>query len=150
MAAGDVTQKWGARSALTITGLNGLAGGGWATSDALDISALGAVADVAIEVEVANITEAGNKQVLAYLAVSLDGVNFSHTDGTNNPTALYPLGIVPMNGAGTWRQAFSVLAALGFLPKGLKVVLKNDNGTTALAATGNALYATPLYHNVAP
>lgn len=149
MATGDTIQKWGARSALTISGFNSLAGGGWATSSALDISAA-AADDVAIDVEVADIVEASLKQLRVYLAVSMDGSNFSHIDGANNPTALYPLGIVPMNGTGTWRQSFSVLAALGFLPVAVKVVVVNDNGTTALAASGNALYYTPLYHNVSP
>jgi hypothetical protein len=52
------------------------------------------------------------------------------------------LGVLPLNSNATLqRGAFSVAAALGYVPPYFKIIVKNDSGA-ALAASGHAVYHT--------
>ena len=126
-------------SVIASTGLNSLAATSYVTCTEVDNgSAL--YIDVMVEVTIADIVEAGNKQVVAYVIDSIDGTNYSDNQSVN-PQAMRLLGVVPMNGTGPWRSAaMSVASAFGgVIPPKWKVVLYNDNSTTALAASGNSV-----------
>ena len=78
----------------------------------------------------------GNKQIVLFLQVSLDGTNFSNpplsvTDTTHD-SSLILLGTIPTNGGAsieTVRKTFSLANALGAsLPAAVKLVVKNDTG----------------------
>jgi hypothetical protein len=135
---------YGAASALTVTGLNSLASAGFATSDAVD-NQTDLYLDYLVEVLIADIVEAGNRQVVAYVISSVDGTNFSDNQSTN-PTAMAMLGPVPLNGTGPWRsRAFSVAQAFGgVVPPEFKVVLQNDVGI-GLAGSGNSVQIRGVY-----
>jgi hypothetical protein len=149
MAAGDVKVAYGAATSLTVTGLNSLAGGSLATSDAIDNTS-NLYLDYLIEVVIADITEAGNKQVVLYAISSVDGTNYSDNQSSNLPALRY-LGSLPMNGSGAWRNAaFSVAAAFGgVIPPKFKIVIYNDNSTTALASSGNSAQYRGVYNTIA-
>jgi hypothetical protein len=146
----DIKLKYqSAAQTLTVSGLNSLAGGGLATSAEVD-NGSDLFIDVLVEVTIADIVEAGNKQVVVYAIDSLDGTNFSDSQ-SGNSQAMRLLGVVPMNGTGPWRAAaMSVASAFGgVVPPKWKVVLYNDNSTTALASSGNAvLYRGIHYQSV--
>lgn len=98
--------------------------------------------DALVEVEIADIAEAGNYQVVLYVASSVDGTDFStHSNASPQPQNLAYLGTVslPSGSAGTWRsRAFSVAAAFGgVMPPKWKLAAYNDSGVS-LAASGNA------------
>ena len=136
----DIKLKYqSAVQGLNISGFNSLAGGSYATSDAVD-NASDLFIDVMVEVTVADMVEAGNKQLVVYAIDSVDGTNFSDSQ-TGNPQAMRLLGVVPMNGTGSWRSAMMSLASAfgGIVPPKWKVVVYNDNSTTALAGSGNTI-----------
>lgn len=142
--------KYGSSAvALTTTGFNSLAGGSFATSDEINVIGWsgGPPLDILVEVSVADIVEAGNKQVVVYAISSVDGTNFSDNQSATNESAYAYVGVVPMNGTGTWRsKAMSLAAAFGgTLPPKCKLVLKNDNSTTALAGSGNTVQLRAVY-----
>lgn len=134
-----VKEQFGAVTSLTVTGFNSLAGGSYATSDAVDNTS-DLFLDVLVEVTVADIVEAGNKQVLVYAVSSVDGTNYSDNQ-SGNPQSMAFVGALPMNGTGPWRsRAMSLASAFGgSVPPKWKLVLMNDNSTTALAGSGNSV-----------
>lgn len=135
-----------AKSEITIS-LSSLASANYVASSAVDVSAIDPL-DVIIEVAAVctSTTPSGNKRVQVFVQTSLDGTNFSTgpTSGstTTDEPDLYLIGNLPCNAASTThRKAFSIFAALGFVPPHLKVVCKNDLGT-ALSTGCTAHYST--------
>lgn len=135
------TVKTGYGTATAITwsgqGLNSLTNATYsAASDTIDNTS-NLYLDMLVEVEIADIAEAGNFQVVLYVTSSVDGTDFSTTQAQN----MAYLGTVstPSGTAGTWRsRAFSVAAAFGgVLPPKWKLVAYNDTGVT-LASSANA------------
>lgn len=145
-----ITAPAGTRTAITSTGFNSLASATYVTTSAVDLSAVDPI-DVVVEVEATPGTVAGNKQVLVFAQVSMDGTNYSTgptsgTTATDEPNLRF-LGSLPLNTNSTiQRGAFSVMSALGYVPPFFKIVLKNDSGA-ALAASGNAVYYTSYTGN---
>jgi hypothetical protein len=140
----DIKANTSAASSLTITGLGSLASAAYAVSSALDLSAVDPL-DVLVDITVTPGTVSGNKQLLVFVKASLDGTNYttgpeSGTTATDEPN-LYLIGALPLNTNSTaQRGAFSVAAALGYVPPYLKVVVKNDSG--AAFSAGSCQYAT--------
>ena len=140
----NITANTSAASALTISGLGTLAAGTYAASGAVDLSAVDPL-DVLVDITVTPGTVSGNKQMLAFAKVSLDGTNYSSgpesgTTTTDEPN-LYLLGALPLNSNATaQRGTFSVATALGYVPPYLKIVVKNDSGAAFTA--GSAQIAT--------
>lgn len=148
---GAITAVQGTRTSLTATGLSTLASATYCVSDAYS-PATNDPLDVVVEVEAATTnTPAGNKQVAVFLKASLDGTNYSSGPESGTTTTdeldLFLLGSVPINSASTThRKAFSVMAALGYIPHSFKVVPKNDLG---VALTSAAIYTAEIAGNAA-
>lgn len=140
----DIKANTSAASSLTITGLASLASATYAVSSALDLSAVDPL-DVLVDITVTPGTVSGNKQLLVFVKVSLDGTNYttgpeSGSTATDEPN-LYLIGALPLNSNATaQRGVFSVAAALGYVPPYLKVVVRNDSGAALTA--GSAQTAT--------
>lgn len=140
----DIKANTSAASSLTITGLGSLASATYAVSSALDLSAVDPL-DVLVDITVTPGTVSGNKQLLVFVKVSLDGTNYtsgpeSGSTATDEPN-LYLIGALPLNSNATaQRGVFSVAAALGYVPPYLKVVVRNDSGAALTA--GSAQTAT--------
>lgn len=135
-----ISQALGTRTAITIA-LDSLASATYVASSAVDLGATTPL-DCIIELEVTPGTVAGNKRAVLFLQVSLDGTNYSTgpTSGTTttDESVLYLLDQLPLPTNSTLqRKAFSMMAALGFVPRYWKLVTKNDSGA-AFAASGNA------------
>jgi len=139
-----VKTGYGTATAITWTGqgLNSLTNAQYTDgSDTIDNTS-SLYLDALVEVEIADIVEAGNFQVVIYAMSSVDGTDFStHTNASAQPQNLAYVGTVsvPSGTAGTWRsRAFSVAAAFGgVLPPKWKLVAYNDTGVS-LAASANA------------
>ena len=124
----------GTKNTLTSTGFSTLASATYVATSAYNC-ATNKPLDVAIEVECATTnTPAGNKQVVVFAKVSLDGGTTwssgveSGTTTTDEPNLRF-LGTIPMNSTTTTqRGVFSLFSALGFIPSQFKLVLKNDLG----------------------
>jgi hypothetical protein len=143
----DFKKKYDTEASLTIT-LNSLASGALVASSAFD-NTTSLYVDLLVEFVIANISEAGNKQVLIYAASSLDGTNFSEAVSSNRQQMAY-VGAVSVNGTGPHRsRALSVAAAFGgVLPPEFQIVAYNDAGI-ALASSGNsAQYRGVWYQSV--
>lgn len=140
----DIKANTSAASSLTITGLASLASATYAVSSALDLTAVDPL-DVLVDITVTPGTVSGNKQLLVFVKVSLDGTNYtsgpeSGSTATDEPN-LYLIGALPLNSNATaQRGVFSVAAALGYVPPYLKVVVRNDSGAALTA--GSAQTAT--------
>ena len=135
----DLKLKYGTTQTLTVSGFNSLAGGSVAVSSDVD-NTTDLFVDVLIEVTVAEITEATNRQVVVWATSSVDGTNFSEgVSGNRANMAL--VGSVPIVGTGPHRsKAMSLAAAFGgVVPPKWRLVLHNDNGSTALASSGNSV-----------
>lgn len=149
---GAITVQAGTRTALTTTALNSLASATYVAAGTIDVSATDPV-DVVVEVEATPGTVSSNKQLVVFIKASFDNTNFSTgpesgTTTTDEPV-LIPLGVLPLpTNSALQRKAFSVAAALGYVPPYFKVVVKNESGA-ALAASGNAVYYTPYTGNAA-
>lgn len=147
-----ITAIVGARTDITTTALNSLAIGTYVSAGTVNLTTPDPL-DVIVEVEATPGTVAGNKQLLVFARVSLDGTNFSTgpvsgSTVTDEPN-LYLLGSLPLNtNAVQQRKMFSVMAALGFIPPHLQIVVENDSGA-ALAASGHAVrYSTIIGSSV--
>lgn len=140
-----ITAAAGSRTTLTTSALNSLASATYVSAGTIDVSATDPL-DVIVELEITPGTVAGNKQAVLFLKTSLDGTNYSTgpesgTGATDEPNLRF-LGTLPLGSNATLqRGAFSVMAALGFVPPYMKVIVKNDSGA-ALAASGHAVYHT--------
>jgi len=143
----DIKLKYqSATQGLNVAGFNSLAGATYVESDAVDNQS-DLFIDVMVEVTVADIVEAGNKQLVVYALDSVDGTNYSDYQSTN-PQGMRLLGVVPMNGTGPWRSAMMSLASAfgGVVPPKWKVVVYNDNSTTALAGSGNSVQYRGIHY----
>lgn len=147
MASGDIGSKFGSATSLTISGFNSLASTSFAESSALDFTS-GTQLDAFVEIVVADVAEAGNKQVNIWAISSVDGTNYAHY--SSNKANLAYVGSCQCNGSGAWRsQAFSIKQAFGgILPPLVKIVVENDMGVT-LAGSGNTAQTRTEYKNVA-
>ena len=137
----DIKLKYqSAVQGLNVTGFNSLAGGSYVASDAVDNQS-DLFIDVMVEVVVADMAESTNCQVVVYAIDSVDGTNFSTY--TAAPQNMRLLGVVPMTSGSTgpWRSAMMSLASAfgGVIPPKWKVVILNDNGSTALAGSSNTV-----------
>lgn len=102
--------------------------------------------DCQVELTVTPGTVAGNKQVVLFAQVSLDGSNFSSgpvsgTTITDEPNLVF-IGVLPLGTNATLqRKTFSIAAAMPgwVLPFATRLILKNDSGAT-LAASGNDVF----------
>ena len=101
--------------------------------------------DYLIDLTVADVVEAGNKQIVLYGRSSIDGTNFSNAD-TLNHQAMTVIGYLPLNGTGPWQsRAFGVAQAFGgIIPPKFQVVIYNDAGV-ALATLGNSMNIRGVY-----
>lgn len=148
---GAVTTIQAARTALAVTGFGTLASATYVASAAYVANTL-KPQDVVVEVEAATTNvPAGNMQVAVFVKMSLDGTNFQSGPESGTATTdeldLTFIGSVPVKTATTThRKAFSVMAALGFLPQQFKIVLKNDLG---VALTSGAAFTAEIASNVA-
>ncbi|WP_439587645.1 hypothetical protein [Hydrogenophaga sp.] len=135
----------GARTALTTTALNALASAAYVSAGTIDVSAQEPL-DLIIEVEATPGTVAGNRQLMVFARISMDGTHFStgpvSGSSTNEEPNLRFLGVLPLPTSAVLQRAmFSVAAALGFVPPHIQIVIKNDSGA-ALAASGHAVHHT--------
>lgn len=139
----------GTRTALTIT-LNSLANVTYVAATAVDIhAAVGSVTapqEVIIDVEITPGTVGGNKQALVFVQTSMDGTNYSTgptsgTTTTDQPNLMW-IGTLPLGTNATLqRKSFPMVATLGFVPYGFKLVVFNDSGA-AFSGSGCAAYYT--------
>ena len=133
----------GTRTALTTTALDSLASATYVSAGTIDLTTPDPL-DVLVEVAVTPGTTSGNKQLVVFARVSLDGTNYSTgpvsgTTATNEPNLKF-LGTVPLNTNSTQqRNTLSVMSSLGYIPAHLEIVCKNDSGA-ALAASGNSVH----------
>ena len=140
----DITAPVTAATSLTVTGLSSLASNTYCVSNAVDLTTPDPL-DVLIEIEVTPGTTSGNKTLILFLKVSLDGTNYttgpeSGTTTTDEPN-LYVLGVLPLYTNSTQqRGVFSVSSVLGFIPPYFKLVVKNEAGSALTA--GAVRYST--------
>lgn len=146
MTTAKLTQGTRTQLAGAAAAMNSLASATYVTLGTLTHNSAGKVPlDCLIELTVtAPATVAGNKQVLLFAQVSLDGTNFTSgpTSGTTttDESNLVLIGAVPLfTTAALERGVFSLAAACGgVLPYATRLILKNDAGAT-LAASGHDL-----------
>lgn len=138
-----VKQVVGTRTSLPFTGtsLSALASATYVqNTTAYDCSANQPL-DVIVEVDVATTnTPASNKQVVVFIQESLDGANYRSgpTSGTTTTREgnLRQLGVIPLTTTATTEiGTFSVLAALGYVPKSFFIVVKNEAGVALTSGT---------------
>lgn len=140
----------GTRTSLAITGFGSLANGNYVTSNAY-VPNTNKPIDVIVEVEAATTnTPGGNKLLSVFLKETLDGTNYRSGPESGTTTTderdLLPLGVVRMaSSTTTHRATFSVAQALGYVPYGFKIVLKNDLNVTL---TSGALYTSEVAGNI--
>lgn len=149
---GAITAHVGTRTELTSAALNSLASANYVSAGVIDVSALDPL-DVLVEVAATPGTVTGNRQVLVFARVSLDGTNYttgpvSGSVATDESNLVF-LGVLPCNTNATQqRKTFSVIAALGYIPPFIQVVIKNDTGA-ALAASGHSVHYASVTGNAA-
>ena len=143
-----IKQVVGTRTALTTSALNSLASVTYVSAGTITHNTNQPL-DVLVEVTATPGTVAGNKQLVVFAKISLDGTNFtsgpeSGTTTTDEPD-LFFVGTVPLNTNSTAQtKTFSLAAALGgVLPYASKIIIKNDSGA-ALAASGNSVYYSEI------
>jgi hypothetical protein len=155
--------QFGTATPITISA-NSLASAANRSSQAVTTSTVGNVTQVLLEVSVLTTATAptGNKQIVVYGYMSIDGTNYGgasstvdNVDGTDkaltaigSPTQLVFLGTIQLNQgavAATIKQEFVVNNAFGCIPPKWGIVLYNDAGT-ALGATVSAQYREVYYN----
>jgi len=148
-----VKQVVGSRTSLTTSALNSLASATFVSAGTITHNTNQPM-DVLLEVTATPGTVSGNKQLVVFAKISLDGTNFtsgpeSGTTTTDEPD-LFFVGTVPLNTNSTAQtKTFSLAAALGgVLPYASKIIVKNDSGA-ALAASGNSVYYSEISATVA-
>lgn len=136
------TQSQGARSSAQLT-MSTLASGTYIASSSVDLGA-SIPLDVTIEVEATSgSSPSGNKQLVVFGQLSLDGTNFgsgpTSLTATTDEADLHWIGTLPMNSAGTHRKFFS----LSNLPvaRYIKFIAKNDLG---VALTSGYIYKADI------
>lgn len=146
-----ITAVVGSKTALTTSALNSLASATYVSAGTIDLTAADPL-DVLVEVAATPGTVAGNKQVVVFAKVSLDGSTWTTGPETGTTTTDEPnlkfLGTVPCNTNGTQQvNTLSVISALGYVPPHLEIVVKNDTGA-ALAASGHSVHYAVVTGNV--
>jgi hypothetical protein len=148
----DIKRYLGTRTAVPSLTLNSLANDTYVGSGAIDLEASDPI-DVVVEVSVTPGTVSSDKALLVFVQVALDGgTNYSTgpTSGTSatDEANLYLVGVLPLaTNSAAQRGAWSLFAALGFVPSDFKVVVRNRSGA-ALAGSGNDAYYTPVFGSV--
>lgn len=148
----SITAVVGAKTTLTTSALNSLASATYVSAGAIDLTTPDPL-DLLIEVSATPGTVSGNKQVVVFAKVSLDGTNYtsgpeSGSSATDEPNLKF-LGVVPCNTSSAQQtNTISVMSALGYVPPYMKVIVKNDTGA-ALAASGHAVYYSTVVGNSA-
>lgn len=134
------TQTQGGKSG-SVLNLGTLASGAYAVSAAIDLGAAMPL-DVTFEVEcVPNGAPTGNKQLVLFAQLSLDGTNFG-TGGTsaNDEPQLHWIGTLPTyTTAVTHRKHFSLQGLPG--ARYIKLVARNDMG---VALTSGNVYKADI------
>lgn len=125
----------------TILNLGTLASATYVASSAVDLTAT-IPEDVVLQVQCdPNGTPSGNKQLVVFIQLSLDGTDYSTgpTSGTTTTEEadLYLLGVLPCNDTNTHRKMFSFREAGIPVARYFKVVCKNDMG---VALTSGNVY----------
>lgn len=148
-----IKQVVGSRTSLTTSALNSLASATFVSAGTITHNTNQPL-DVLVEVTATPGTVSGNKQLVVFAKVSLDGTNYSTgpesgTTTTDEPD-LFFVGTVPLNTNSTAQtKTFSLAAALGgVLPYASKIIVKNDSGAV-LAASGNSVYYSEISATVA-
>jgi len=143
-----VKQVVGTRTALTTSALNSLASATFVSAGTITHNTNQPL-DVLLEVTATPGTVSGNKQLVVFAKISLDGTNFtsgpeSGTTTTDEPD-LFFVGTVPLNTNSTAQtKTFSLAAAYGgVLPYASKIIVKNDSGA-ALNASGGSVYYSEI------
>lgn len=143
-----VKQVVGSRTSLTTSALNSLASATFVSAGTLTHNTNQPL-DVLVEVTATPGTVSGNKQLVVFAKISLDGTNFtsgpeSGTTTTDEPD-LFFVGTVPLITNSTAQtKTFSLAAALGgVLPYASKIIVKNDSGA-ALNASGGSVYYSEI------
>ena len=143
-----VKQVVGTRTALTTSALNSLASATFVSAGTITHNTNQPL-DVLLEVTATPGTVSGNKQMVVFAKISLDGTNFtsgpeSGTTTTDEPD-LFFVGTVPLNTNSTAQtKTFSLAAAYGgVLPYASKIIVKNDSGA-ALNASGGSVYYSEI------
>lgn len=143
-----VKQVVGSRTSLTTSALNSLASATFVSAGTITHNTNQPL-DVLVEVTATPGTVSGNKQLVVFAKISLDGTNFtsgpeSGTTTTDEPD-LFFVGTVPLNTNSTAQtKTFSLSAALGgVLPYASKIIVKNDSGA-ALNASGGSVYYSEI------
>lgn len=147
-----VKQVVGTKTAKTVTGLATLASATYIQTDTAYDCSVNQPMDVILELAIATTNViAGNKQIVVFIRESLDGTSFrsgptSGTVTTDEPNLRF-VGTVPINTSSvTEIGTFSILAALGYIPKSFHTVIKNDCG---VALTGGILSTSEISNTVA-
>lgn len=146
-----ITAIVGSKTTLTTSALDSLASATYVSAGTIDLTAADPL-DVLVEVAATPGTVAGNKQVVVFAKVSLDGTTWTTgpetgTTATDEPNLRF-LGTVPCNTNATQQiNTLSVMSALGFVPPHLEIVVKNDTGA-ALAASGHSVHYAVVTGNV--
>lgn len=149
----DIKRILGTRTAVPTFDMASLANDTYLASAAIDLEATDPI-DVVIEIKATPGTVSGDKALLVFVQVALDGGTNYSTGPTSGTTAtdeanLYLVGVLPLGTNSTaQRGAWSLFSALGFVPSDLKVVVRNRSGA-ALAASGHEAYYTPVTGSVA-
>lgn len=147
----SITAVVGTKTALTTSALDSLASATYVSAGAIDLTAADPL-DVLVEVAATPGTVSGNKQVVVFAKVSLDGSTWTSgpetgTTATDEPNLKF-IGTVPCNTNSTQQvNTLSVVSALGFIPPHLEIVVKNDTGA-ALAASGHSVHYAVVTGNV--
>lgn len=155
--------QFGTSTAMTITAAS-LASAANRSSQSVTTSTTANITQILLDVSVLTTSTApsGNKQIVVYGYMSVDGTNFGsasstvdNVDGTDkaltaigSPTNLVFLGTIQLNQgavAATIRQEFVVTNSFGCIPAKWGIVLYNDAGT-ALGTTVTAQYREVYYN----
>jgi hypothetical protein len=127
--------------AYTGTGLSTLASATYVENTTAYNCVTNSPLDVIVELDIATTnTPAGNKQVVAFIAESMDGSTYrtgptSGTTTTREPN-LKLLGSMAITTASTTEIGqFSVAQALGYVPNTFFVIIKNDLGVALTSGT---------------
>ena len=143
-----IKQVVGTRTSLTTTALNSLASATYVSCGSITHNTNQPL-DVLVEVTITPGTVSGNKQIVVFAKISLDGTTYSTGPETGTVSTdeydLYYVGTVPVGTASAVQtKTFSLAAALGgVLPYASKIIVKNDSGA-ALAASGNSVYYSEI------
>lgn len=147
----SITAVIGSKTALTTSALNSLASATYVSAGTIDLTAADPL-DVLVEVAATPGTVSGNKQVVVFAKVSLDGSTWTSGPETGSTATDEPnlkfIGTVPCNTNSTQQiNTLSVVSALGFIPPHLEIVVKNDTGA-ALASSGHSVHYAVVTGNV--